>query len=385
MCGISGFINLKNNISNNRSVIEKMTQTLTKRGPDDEGYYISENALLGHRRLIVVDPTGGTQPMIKTVNNKKYIIVYNGELYNTEDLRKVLIEQGYSFNSYSDTEVLLTSYIHFGVECVNHINGIYAFAIWNEDDKKVFIARDHLGVKPIFYSFKNDSLIFGSEIKTILAHPYIEPVVTREGITEIFALGPARSLGGGIFKDICEIPPAHYLYFDRDGAKLKEYWKPSCTQHKEDLETTSEHVKYLLVDAIKRQLFADVPVCTFLSGGLDSSAISAVAAKYFQDQGKILNTYSIDYEDNEKYFTANSFEPTSDREWALKMSEYIKSNHHGILNNSTNLSNALVDAVKASDLPGMADIDSSLYLFCKEIRKNNVVALSGESVVLMMN
>ncbi|MBV7276687.1 asparagine synthase (glutamine-hydrolyzing) [Clostridiaceae bacterium UIB06] len=378
MCGIAGWINFSKDISKEKEIIEGMTKTLSKRGPDDEGFFLSQNVLFGHRRLVVVDPTGGAQPMIKTVRRNKYIIVYNGELYNTEDLRKLLLAEGYSFESYSDTEVLLTSYIHWGINCVKYINGIYAFAIWDESDNRLFMARDPLGVKPLFYTIKGDSLIFGSEIKTLLAHPYVEPVLTREGLTEIFALGPARSLGSGIFKDIYEVPPAHYLIYDKYGAKLKEYWKLKCIPHNEDENTTAEHVRNLLTDAIKRQLVADVPVCTFLSGGLDSSVISAVAAFEFKKKGLTLDTYSIDYEDNDAFFESNEFEPTSDKEWATKMSKYICSNHHNIINNSVDLANALVDSVKASDLPGMADIDSSLYLFCKEIRKNATVALSGE-------
>jgi asparagine synthase (glutamine-hydrolysing) len=281
MCGIAGWINLKEDISKNRDVIINMTNTLKKRGPDDEGHYLSKNALLGHRRLIVVDPSGGAQPMSKSMNAKKFIIVYNGELYNTEDLRQELKDLGYHFDSYSDTEVLLTTYIHWGKDCVKHINGIYAFAIWNEDKKELFMARDPLGVKPLFYTIKNNSLIFGSEIKTLLAHPFVEPIIDRQGLTEVFALGPARALGSGVFKGIREVPPANYLIYTRDGAKLVEYWKPRCRVHNEDVDTTAEHVKFLLSDAIKRQLVADVPVCSLLSGGLDSSAISAVAASEF--------------------------------------------------------------------------------------------------------
>lgn len=378
MCGIAGWINLRENISKNRDVIINMTDTLKERGPDDRGYYLSENALLGHRRLVVVDPKGGAQPMSKSINGKKFIIVYNGELYNTEDLRQELLTEGYHFDSYSDTEVLLTSYIHWGTECVKHINGIYAFAIWDEDKKKLFMSRDPLGVKPLFYTLKGDSLIFGSEIKTLLAHPFVEPVIDRQGLTEIFALGPARSPGSGVFKGIREVPPANYVLYSRDGMKLIEYWKPRCMEHKEDVETTAEHVKTLLTDAIKRQLVADVPVCSLLSGGLDSSAISAVAASEFKKHGKILDTYSIDYKDNEKYFKANSFEPTPDRIWALRMSDFIGSSHHSIINDNKELADALYDSVIAGDLPGMADIDSSFYLFFREIRKKNTVVLSGE-------
>lgn len=378
MCGIAGWINFKKSILTKEDIIRKMTNTLSKRGPDAEGYYISNNALLGHRRLIIVDPTGGTQPMIKFKGDRKYIIVYNGELYNTEDLRKVLIKEGYSFNSYSDTEVLLTSYMHWGENCVNHINGIYSFGVWDEKEGRLFLARDPLGVKPLFYKEGNESLIFGSEIKAILDHEEVEPILTKEGLTELFSLGPARSLGSGIFKDIKEIPPAFYGVFNKYGLKLKEYWKPEAKEHLEDAKTTSEHVKFLLVDAVKRQLVSDVPVFSFLSGGLDSSAISAVASEEFRKRGETLNTYTIDYEDYDKYFIPNEFETSSDKYWALKMSEVINSNNKLVVNKSKDLAMALEDAVIAHDLPGMADIDTSLYLFCKEIRKEATVGLSGE-------
>lgn len=378
MCGIAGWVNFQKNISKETEIIKNMTRTLKKRGPDDEGYYISTNTLLGHRRLVVVDPSGGSQPMAKVINGNKYIIVYNGELYNTEDLRKILLSEGYKFDSYSDTEVLLVSYIHWGMDCVKKINGIFAFAILDEANESIFLARDPLGVKPLFYTLKDNSLIFGSEIKTLLAHPMVEPILTREGLTEVFALGPARALGSGVFKDIQEVPPAYCLMYDKYGLKLEEYWKLQCSEHKEDEEATAYHLRSLLVDAITRQLTADVPVCTFLSGGLDSSAISAIASKEFQKQGNILNTYAIDYEDDDLYFEANEFEPTSDKVWAQRTSKYIKSNHHVVVNNSEDLASALVDSVKAYDLPGMADIDSSLYLFCKEIRKHATVAVSGE-------
>lgn len=378
MCGIAGFVNFQKNLTNYNKVIELMTDTLKKRGPDSHGYYISKNALLGHRRLIVVDPKGGNQPMIKLHNGKKYIIVYNGELYNTEDVRKLLIKEGYTFESYSDTEVLLTAYIHWGKDCLKHINGIFAFGVYSENDKKLFLARDPLGVKPLFYTVKDHNLIFGSEIKTLLANPLVEPILTEEGLTEIFALGPARNLGSGVLKDIYDIPPAHYLEFTPDSITLNEYWKLTCYDHTENIEETAEHIKNILVDAIKRQLYADVPVCTFLSGGLDSSIISAVAAREFEKQGKTLNTYSIDYKDNELYFKNDNFVITPDSVWAEKVHKFIGSNHHKIINNNADLAHALKEAVEANDIPGMADIDSSLYLFCKGVRKNNVVALSGE-------
>lgn len=378
MCGIAGYIHLYEDISDKKIIIKKMTDTLAKRGPDDCGYYYSKHALLGHRRLIVVDPQGGAQPMNKTVGNNSYVIIYNGELYNTQELRTTLQKAGFVFQSYSDTEVLLSCYIYWGKQCVNHINGIYAFGVWSERDQTLFLARDPLGVKPLFYTMKNNAVIFASEIKALLAHPQVDPVLDKEGLTELFALGPARAIGSGVLKDIYEIPPAYYLIYSAEKIQLAEYWKPSAFEHNETIEETTEHVRSLLIDAIQRQTVADVPVCTFLSGGIDSSAISAIVAEEFKKEGKILNTFSVDYENNDLYFQPNDFQPTSDTDYAMKMKEFIGSNHINVYLNSVDLKNALYDAVLANDMPGMADVDSSLFLFCKEIKKNATVALSGE-------
>lgn len=378
MCGIAGWVNFSESLKSNSKIIKKMTDILERRGPDSEGIYESENVLLGHRRLIVVDPEGGEQPMIKIINGNKYVLVYNGELYNTEELRKSLLEEGYFFDSYSDTEVLLMSYIAWGVNCIKKFNGIFAFAIYDEEKEQVFLARDQMGVKPLFYSINNKNIIFASEIKAILANPMVKAQIDREGITELFALGPAVVPGKAIYKNILEIAPANCLLISKENVKVWEYWKVTLQENKETVEEAAEHVRLLLFDAIKRQLVGDVPICTFLSGGLDSSAISAIAAEEFRNRGKILNTYSIDYKDNEKYFKSSLFQPTSDKYWAFRMAEFIKSNHKNVVLNHKDLVLALKESTLARDLPGMADVDSSLLLFCKEIRKNFVVSLSGE-------
>ena len=378
MCGIAGWVNFSESLKSNSKIIKKMTDILERRGPDSEGIYESENVFLGHRRLIVVDPEGGEQPMIKIINGNKYVLVYNGELYNTEELRKSLLEEGYFFDSYSDTEVLLMSYIAWGVNCIKKFNGIFAFAIYDEEKEQVFLARDQMGVKPLFYSINNKNIIFASEIKAILANPMVKAQIDREGITELFALGPAVVPGKAIYKNILEIAPANCLLISKENIKVWEYWKVTLQENKETVEEAAEHVRLLLFDAIKRQLVGDVPICTFLSGGLDSSAISAIAAEEFRNRGKILNTYSIDYKDNEKYFKSSLFQPTSDKYWVFRMAEFIKSNHKNVVLNHKDLVLALKESTLARDLPGMADIDSSLLLFCKEIRKNFVVSLSGE-------
>ncbi|NFI53257.1 asparagine synthase (glutamine-hydrolyzing) [Clostridium botulinum] len=379
MCGIAGLVNFKEDISKSKNILEDMVKTLKKRGPDSQGYYVDKNVLLGHRRLIVVDPDGGKQPMIKIFEGNKYVLIYNGELYNTEELRKELKSEGFYFDSYSDTEVLITSYIRWGKNCINKLNGIFAFAIFDEKNSEVFLARDQMGVKPLFYTVYNGTLIFGSEIKTILANPNIKREINEDELTELFALGPAVTPGKAIFKDIKEIAPANCLLISKTGyVKTWEYWSVEAKEFKETSAEAIEHTRYLLVDAIKRQLVGDVPICTFLSGGLDSSAISAIAAQEYSKKGKTLTTYSIDYEDNSKYFKSSLFQPTTDEYWAEIMAKEIGSDHKKITLNHEDLANALKDAVIARDLPGMADIDSSLLLFCKEIRKDFVVGLSGE-------
>lgn len=378
MCGITGFVNFKENIKENIGILKAMTDTLIHRGPNAEGTYISNNIMFGHRRLIVVDPEGGKQPMKKVVNGKEYVLVYNGELYNTEDLRKELINDGYIFEGYSDTEVLLTSYIRWGLDCIKKFNGIFAFAIYDEDEKRVVLARDVMGVKPLFYTMKNGTFIFGSEIKALFKHPYVEPVVDKDGLTELFALGPAVIPGTTVYKNIEEVKPAQYIIVNEDGIKKDMYWELKAEEFNESEEEAVEHVRSLLIDSIDRQLVGDVPLCTFLSGGLDSSAISAIAAKEYKKRNKTLTTYSIDYEDNEKYFKSSLFQPTSDQHFAEVMAEYIGSDHRTVVLNHRDLVNALDDAVFGRDLPGMADVDSSLYLFCKEVKKDFVIALSGE-------
>jgi asparagine synthase (glutamine-hydrolysing) len=379
MCGITGWVDFEKNIQKEKTVIETMAETLSKRGPDETNIWAGLHAGFGHKRLVVVDPAGGKQPMVKEKNGQNYIICYNGELYNTEDLRKELLIKGYSFHGHSDTEVLLTAYIEWEEKCVEHLNGIFAFAVWDERREQLFIGRDRLGVKPLFFAEHQKGLLFGSELKSLLAHPEIKPELDKEGLAEIFGLGPSRSPGHGVFKGIKELRPAHALIFSRNGLKTYRYWNVKSEFHTDSLEETVEKVRYFVTDAVKRQLVSDVPLCTFLSGGVDSSAITAIAANEFKNDGKgRLHTYSIEYEGNDQYFKENEFQPNSDEPWIQKMSRTFETIHHRCVISQEQLADYLLEAVHVRDLPGMADIDSSLLWFCREIKKDFVVSLSGE-------
>lgn len=379
MCGITGWVDYTKVLLEEKETIMKMAETLAKRGPDDTNVWLRNHVAFGHKRLIVVDPEGGKQPMTRMKKEERYTISYNGELYNTEDIRKELWKRGYTFQGHSDTEVLLTAYIEWKEQCVEHLNGIYAFAIWDEEEEKIFIARDRLGVKPLFYKCNAGRLFFGSELKAILAHPDIKTEVTTEGLAEVLGLGPSRTPGHGIFAGIEELRPGHALTFSKDGLKVWRYWNVVSEEHTHSFEETVEQVRFLLQDAITRQLVSDVPLCTFLSGGVDSSAITAFAAMAYEREGKgKLHTYSIDYEDNEKYFKSNAFQPNSDAPFITLMTNTFDTIHHRRVISNESLAEYLTEAVMVRDLPGMADIDSSLLWFCREIKKDFVVSLSGE-------
>ncbi|MGE8204883.1 asparagine synthase (glutamine-hydrolyzing) [Heyndrickxia sp. NPDC080065] len=379
MCGITGWVDFRKNIQHAHDTILKMMETLSKRGPDDTNTWFSDHTAFGHKRLVVVDPLCGVQPMSRTKGDFTYTLCYNGELYNTEDIRKELLMKGYRFQGHSDTEVLLTAYMEWEEECINYFNGIFAFAIWDEKKQQLFVARDRLGVKPLFYREHNGGLLFGSELKAILAHPDVKTEIGLDGLSEIFGLGPSRTPGHGIFLGINELRPAHAFTFSRNGLKMWRYWNVRSEKHTDSVEETAEKINYLFKDAVVRQLVSDVPICTFLSGGLDSSAITAIASKYFNEEGKgQLHTFSIDYEDNAQFFTVDDFQPNSDVHWIDKITKTFGTIHHSCIIRQDELAEYLKEAVLVRDTPGMADIDSSLLWFCREIKNDFVVSLSGE-------
>jgi len=312
--------------------------------------------------------------------NTSYTIVYNGELYNTNELRDELLSFGYHFRGHSDTEVLLTAFIHWGESCLEKLNGIYAFGVWNDTSKTLFLARDRMGVKPLFVYTYSDGIIFGSELKTLLANPLVKPRIDNDGLKEIFLLGPGRTSGKGVIKGVTELKPGEFLVFEKNlGWKIRNYWSLKANEHTDDVKTTIEKTRFLITDAVKRQLVSDVPLCCFLSGGLDSSIISKIASDiYLSDNKGRLHTYSVNYIDNQQYFVKSIFQPNSDEEYIQMMVNEIASQHHEVLLDNEDLEKYLDDAVLARDLPGMADVDSSLLLFCREIKKKFTVAVSGE-------
>lgn len=379
MSGIAGWIDYKQNLTNKDLEMEKLSQTLKPRGVDEHGEWKTSNAYFVHRRLIVLDGENGKQPMLRSKWEKKFVLIYDGEIYNAEEIRARLITEGCAFEGYSSAEVILQAYMAWGERFLDELNGVFAIAIWNNAEKTLFLARDRVGIKPLYYHAYSDGIIFGSEVKTLLAHSFIEPKVDSEGVASLVLLGPAKKVGNGIFKGIDEFKPGHFAKVSKEETVIKPYWKLKAIPHEENLGETLDTLKFLVTDSIKRQLVSDVPICSFLSGGLDSSLISTIAASEMLKKGQILNTYSLDFEDNRKNFKASAFQPDEDAPWIERMCEFVGSSHTNIVLDTSIIFEALESAVDARDFPGMADVDSSLLVFCKWARRDFVVGLSGES------
>lgn len=382
MCGISGFYQSTDNYLDDKNhrmqILKAMGNVQNYRGPDDSGIFLNEHFGLSHVRLSIIDLESGHQPMFYQEEDALFGIVYNGELYNSNELRTILSKKGYQFRTTSDTEVLLAGYVVFGIDFVKQTNGIFSYAIMDHKNHRICLFRDRLGVKPLFYTFHKGELIFSSEIKGLFEHPDIRPEIDLEGLNEIFSIGPAKSYGCGVFKNIKEVLPGQVLIADSAGVHSKFYWKLEAREHTDPYKRTLEKTRYLVTDAIKRQMVSDVPICTFLSGGVDSSIVSAVCAKELFRQNRQLTTYSFDFENNQKYFISNSFQPSQDRPFVDKMVTFLDSNHHYLECNAANQAKLLETSMKAHDLPCMADVDSSMLYFCSIVGKNHKVVLTGE-------
>ncbi|MBW3112243.1 asparagine synthase (glutamine-hydrolyzing) [Bacillus sp. MCCB 382] len=379
MCGIAGWIDWTRDLTNEGRTLKNMTDAIEHRGPDAEGSWLKGHAALGHRRLIVIDPNGGKQPMLYQNGKNTIALTYNGELYNYLELREELTEKNHQFTTSSDTEVLLHAYLEWGEDCVRHFNGIFAFGIWDEEKERLMLGRDHLGVKPLFYTIKEDQILFGSEIKALLAHPDVQAEIDTEGLSEVFGLGPMKTPGKAIFKDIHEVRAGHYMTVSRNDRETVQYWKLESKEHRDDVETTVQTIRGLLEDTVKRQLIADKPLVSMLSGGLDSSGLTAIAGKEFQEENKVLPTYSIDFVNNEESFKEDFLRRDLDEPWVKRVSEHVGTDHTSIVFDAEKLVDNLLTPMRARDLPGVGEIETSLYLLFKEMKKDATVALSGES------
>lgn len=380
MCGITGYIDWTGSIADDAE-IRSMTRTLRHRGPDAEDVWVDKTVAIGHARLSIIDHSGGAQPMVVYRYGQPIALTYSGELYNFGDLRRRLIGMGHHFFTRSDTEVVLQSYLRWGPECVQHFNGMFAFAIWDGTASRLLLARDRLGIKPLYYATTRKGLVFGSEPKALLAHPDISPEIDASGLAELTAMVPMTSPGHGIFRGINELEPATTMTTTVNGCRTHRYWELRDQPHKHDLDTTVAHVRELLTDSVKRQTHADVAVCTLNSGGLDSAAVTALAAENLRSQGKTLMTFDIDhaYESVDSVaHDASSLHVERDNSYALQTAKYLGTQHETLVVTTQDLLDSRDAMLTAFDLPSLSTINTSLALLFHRIAQDAPVALSGE-------
>ena len=377
MCGITGWVGWGRDLTRERAVIRAMTETMACRGPDAEGVWLGPNALLGHRRLAVIDIEGGTQPMAAPgPRGVAAVVTFSGELYNFRELRRDLQVRGHRFKTRSDTEVLLRSYLEWGEGCVAKLNGMFAFAIWDTTRQRLLLARDRLGIKPLFYARVGNDLLFASEPKAILRHPLVTAEVDAEGLGELFAVAGARTPGHAVYRGLHEVLPGCAVCVDQAGIRTFRYWRLESQPHLDDLLTTVRNVRELLADAVERQLVSDVPVCTLLSGGVDSSALTALAVHLTDEK---IASFSVEFHGDDEDFQPSAWRPTRDEPFVHLVAEHLGLVHSTVTLDSADLLGASGAPLRARDLPGWGDLDISLYLMLRAVRRRATVALSGES------
>lgn len=379
MCGIAGWVDWERDLTQQQSVAQTMTDAMACRGPDAEGLWLSERAALGHRRLAVIDPEGGAQPMSTERGGDEVVLTYCGEVYNFRQLRETLHAAGHRFRTRCDTEVVLRSYLEWGEGCVDRFDGMFAFAIWDQRRAELVLARDRFGIKPLYYALTDTGLLFGSEPKALLANPGFSAEVDAEGLAELFGLNKGRSPGHGVFRGLHQVLPGHTLRVDRHGVHPTRYYRLAAHPHEDDLPTTTATVRGMLEDIVERQLVADVPLCSLLSGGLDSSVVTALAARGLQRQGlgKPV-TFAVDFENSDAFFRPSSQRPSQDAPFVRLMADHLEAQHTDVVLRPEDLPGQQEHTLAARDLPGHGDMDASLYLLCREVRRHSIVALSGE-------
>lgn len=380
MCGICGWVDFQRDLTREQPVIDAMCETMSCRGPDDGGTRVRPHAALGHRRLAIIDLPGGTQPMEIDTPDGPVSLIYSGEAYNYTELRDELRRRGHRFDTDSDTEVVLHGYLEWGASVAEKLNGMYAFAVWDSRVEQLLLVRDRMGIKPLYYYPTDNGVLFGSEPKAILANPLAEKVVDAGGLREMFAM--TKTPGHAVWSGMSEVEPGTVVTLDRNGLREHTYWKLEAVEHTDDQDSSVAHVRELLDDIVSRQLISDVPRCLLLSGGLDSSAITALSAQQLAKQGEQVRSFAVDFLGQTENFVPDPMRETPDGPYVHDVAKHVGSQHQDIVLDPQTLADPAVRraAVRSRDIPlGLGDMDNSLYLLFKAIRGHSTVALSGES------
>jgi asparagine synthase (glutamine-hydrolysing) len=374
MAGIAGVVSVRKNVLEERDSVGKMVDKIRTRGKEGVKFSAGEHAIIGVSNFYKMAGEQSLMPLSYFVGENEYILAFDGEIFNKDAIKSELESRGVKIETGAAPEILLKSFVEWGPGCLEKLNGVFAFVVWDKKRSELFMARDRFGIKPLYYTIFDDTLIFASEIKALLAHEAVRPVLDADGITEVVVLGPAHTPGSGIFKNIYEMLPAHFAFFGRDGFSARKYWSLENKEHADSLDDTIEKVRELTFGAINRQLEADEDLCCFLSGGVDSSTIVALAAQKFPK----LRTYSLEYEGNDEFFRPTEYQPDSDEFYIQKMVDEFSTDHEIVRISNRELLDLLADATIARDAPGMGDVDSSLHYICGEVAKDFHIAMSGE-------
>ncbi|MEU9660588.1 asparagine synthase (glutamine-hydrolyzing) [Streptomyces chartreusis] len=383
MCGITGWASFHHDARAQAPVIEAMTTELSPRGPDAGGVWLGERAAIGHRRLAVIDLEGGAQPMTDRPHAPTAVLSYSGEIYNHHELRAELRGRGHRFRTRSDTEVVLRAYEEWGTALADHLDGMFAFAVWDEHVQRLLLVRDRLGVKPLFWAAVDGGLAFASEPKALFRHPELRPRVDADGLREAYSL--LFNTGPTVWSGVREVEPGGLLVLDRDGIRERRYWQLEAGAHEDDRDTAVERIGELVGAAARGQLEADVPLCSLLSGGIDSTVLTALLAdelRLREGPDARIRSYAVDYSDQAERFTGDVLRTGHDTPYAIEAGAFIGTDHSTVVLDPR----ALLDpehrraVVVARDSPiGVGDMDTSLYLLFGEIRRHSTVALSGEA------
>ncbi|CAM5396767.1 asparagine synthase (glutamine-hydrolyzing) OS=Streptomyces tendae OX=1932 GN=llpA PE=3 SV=1 [Streptomyces tendae] len=380
MCGITGWVSFDRDLGSERAALDAMTETMACRGPDDRGVWAQGPAALGHRRLAIIDLPGGRQPMSVDTPHGTVALVYSGETYNFTELRRQLADRGHRFATDSDTEVVLRGYLEWGDTLPERLNGMYAFALWDGRENKLVMVRDRMGIKPFVYHPTADGVLFGSEPKAILANPLARRRVRLDGLRELFTM--IKTPGHAVWDGMREVEPGTVVTVDRSGVHQRRYWELETRPHTDGRDATVARVRSLLDDIVRRQLVADVPRCTLLSGGLDSSAMTALASRQLGEHGEKVRSFAVDFAGQAENFIADELRGTPDTPFVHDVARTSGTDHQDIVLDAQALADPEIRArvIRARDLPaGLGDMDASLYLLFRAIRDHSTVALSGES------
>ena len=368
MCGITGIFHFKNQCKINFSALEQMTNILSHRGPDDDGYYIKDGIGLGQRRLSIIDLEGGKQPVHN--EDRSIWVVYNGEIFNYIELRAELEEKGHRFYTRSDTEVIVHAYEEYGLNFLEKFIGQFAIALWDEKKKQLILARDRVGIRPLFYSIlNNDTILFGSEMKSIMKYPGFVREIYLKGLEQVYTFWvniPPKT----VFKNISELVPGNMLICSDKGIENKTYWKikfPGANEYEfHPVDFYKNRLSELLFDATTIRLRADVPVASYLSGGIDSSVITALVKKYHNND---LITFSV-------AFTDKNYD---ERRYQDEMVKFLKTDHHVVEATYQNISESFKNVVWFTEKPMIRTAPAPLFLLSKLVRDNHIkVVLTGE-------